>query len=114
MEKKGPNAVNVLWALGNSRRESGKLDEALTLYAKAQELLQQQQQQQQQRVLRRQEWTESVQVDRSLGLLSDIGQAYHSKGQLEKAISYFKRAKEQYFAKGEHLQRVKSDADVVE
>jgi len=117
MDRKGPNAVNVLWALGNCRREAGKLDEALTLYGKAeeqQEQEQQQQQQQQQRVLRRQEWTESAQVDGSAGLLSDIGQAYHSKGQLEKAISYFKRAKEQYFAKGEHLQRVKSDADVVE
>jgi len=114
MDRKGPNAVNVLWALGNCRREAGKLDEALTLYGKAEELQQQVRQQQQQRVLRRQEWAESAQVDRPAGLLSDIGQAYHSKGQLEKAISYFKRAKEQYFADGERLQHVKTDADAVE
>jgi len=114
MDRNGPNAVNVLWALGNSRRESGKLDEALTLYTKAQELRQQQKLEEQQRVLRRQEWIDEAPVDRPAGLLSDIGQAYHSKGQLEKAISYYKEAVQQYFPDGERLQQIQSDADAVE
>lgn len=114
MDRNGPNAVNVLWALGNARRETGKLDEALALYAKAQQVQQLQQQQQPQRVLRRQEGTESVQTERSSGLLSDIGRAYHSKGQLETAISYYKQAVEQYFADGERFAQVKTDADAVE
>lgn len=114
MDRNGPNAFHVLWTLGNARREGGKLDEALVLYGKAQELHKQQQQQQQQRVLRRQEWTGSAQVDRNAGLLSDIGRAYHGKGQLESAISYFKQALEQYFADGERLAQVKTDADALE
>lgn len=115
MDRSGPNAFHVLWALGNARRESGKLDEALVLYAKAQELQQQQHSQQQQlRVVRRQEWAEPGQVDRPAGLLSDIGQAYHNKGQLETAISYYKQAVEQYYADGDRWAQVKSDTDAVE
>jgi len=113
MDRNGPNAMNILWALGNARREAGKLDEALTLYTKAQEA-QQQQQQQKKAVLRRQESAGSVLVDGPAGLLSDIGQAYHSKGQLETAVSYYKKAVEQYFPDGERLQQVTTNADAVE
>merc|ERR1719160_390378 len=63
MDRDGPNAMNVLWALGNARREAGRLDEALTLYTKAQEAQQQQQQQQKKGVLRRQESVGSLRVD---------------------------------------------------
>merc|ERR1719161_1464121 len=114
MDRNGPNAVNILWALGNVRREAGKLDEALTLYAKAQEAYEQQQQQQKKGVLRRQEWTGTMRVEGPAGLLSDIGQAYHNKGQLETAVSYYKKAVEQYFPDGERSQQVKTDSDAVE
>lgn len=114
MDRNGPNAINILWALGNVRREAGKLDEALTLYAKAQEAYEQQQLQQKKGVLRRQEWTGTVRVDGPAGLLSDIGQAYHNKGQLETAVSYYKKAVEQYFPDGERSQQVKTDSDAVE
>lgn len=81
MDRSGPNAFTTLRALANIRRDSGKVDEALTLYGETLRL------QEQQTPVKR-----AFPVENVAGLLSDMGQAYHSKGQLDVAMSYYKQA----------------------
>jgi tetratricopeptide (TPR) repeat protein len=76
MDRSGPNTFTTMRALANVRRDSGKLDEALTLYGET---------------LRLRE-SQGASVDNVAGVLNDMGQAFHSKGQLDVAMSHYQQA----------------------
>jgi len=76
MDRSGPNAFATMRALANVRRDSGKVEEALTLYK---EILQLQEPQ-------------GSSTENVAGILSDMGEAYYSKGQLDVAMSHYEQA----------------------
>lgn len=80
MDRSGPNAFTTMRALANVRKNSGKVDEALALYDQMWRL------QDQQGVKK------VFPVENVAGLLSDVGQAYHNKGQLDVAMSHYQQA----------------------
>jgi len=80
MDRSGPNAFATMRALGNVRRDAGKVDEALALYGEIWRL-------QEHQGVKKNFPDEDV-----AWLLNDIGEAHHSKGQLDVAMSYYKQA----------------------
>lgn len=95
MDRSGPNAFATMRALGNARRDSGKVDEALELYSRAQQLLDQRDQPQAQQG--------AVPAENVAGLQSDLGQAYHSRGQLDLALTHYRKALDMHMALGERM-----------
>lgn len=87
MDRSGPNAFATMRALANIRRDSGKVDEALTLYEKTMQLQE----------------LQGSSVENVAGLLNDMGQAYHSKGQLDLAMSHYQQALDQVTGSGKRL-----------
>lgn len=87
MDRSGPNAFATMRALANVRSDSGKTDEALELYSWAQQQLE--------------KASQAVPAENVAGLQSDIGQAYHSRGELDKALAHYKKALDQHMAMGE-------------
>lgn len=85
MDRSGPNAFATMRALGNVRRDFGKIDEALELYAAARK------------------HHEGASAENMAGLESDIGQAYHSRGELDEAIMHYNQALKQHIALGERM-----------
>merc|ERR1719262_543904 len=76
LDRSGPNAFTTMRAMANVRRDFGKLDEALVLYGETLNLQD------------RETHLEKVfPVEKVAGLLSDMGEAYHRKGQLDSALS---------------------------
>lgn len=112
MNQDGPNAVSTQWSLANVYRDSGKIDEALAMYAKVQQKKQQleQQNQRRQQVVRRTAVQEDKPRESAAGLLSDIGQAYHSRGQLEKALLHYRQALDRHTSSGEKGMKGSGDA----
>lgn len=81
MDRRSTIAFTIIRALANTRRDLGKLEEALLLYKEALRL--QQQDVNMKKVLPR----ENV-----AGILCDMGQAHLSKGQHDAAMSYYQEA----------------------
>jgi len=81
LDRSGPNAFTTMRAMANVRRDFGKLDEALVLYGETLNLQD------------RETHLEKVfPVEKVAGLLSDMGEAYHRKGQLDSALSHYQQA----------------------
>lgn len=84
LDQSSPHSLATLHGLANVLRDSGKFDRALELYKQAMQL------------------HEKHQVhgisEESAGLLGDIGQVYHSRGDIDKAIVYYRQAVEQRVA----------------
>lgn len=92
MDQKSQNAVSTQWSLANVCRDSGKIDEALLLYSAVQQQVQQRQEPVAGQAQEEQSQSGELLQHSAAGLLSDIGQAYQSRGQLEKALQYYKQA----------------------
>lgn len=98
MDRKGPNAFATLRALGNVRRDTGKLEEALELYKQALHPHRHRSQNEMQGHGR-----EAKASDDVAGLLTDMGLAYHNQGQLDTALSLYRQALEQQSALGDKI-----------
>lgn len=88
MDKTGPNAFGAMHGLGNVRRDSGKLEEALALYHEALQL--------QQKLAKHEDLP---------NILCDLGLALQRSGKLEDALEKYKQAAEALLALGEQTAR---------
>jgi tetratricopeptide (TPR) repeat protein len=92
VDRRSPNAFATMRALANVWRDSGKVDEAIHLYSEIFHLHE-----------LRTHGNEAFPIESVAGLLKDMGEAYHSKGQLSVATSYYQQALGKVNAAGPNL-----------
>lgn len=96
MDKSGPNAFATMHGLGNVRRDSGKLEEAIVLYNEALQV--------QQKTAKHEELP---------SLLCDLGLVMQNSGKLDEALAKYKQAAAGLFALGEQAARKGGNAIVL-